>query len=345
MPAYKDSNGSWYYAYKKRDPVTGDWKNIKKRGFKTRREALAAEREAMSSGSSSSSTTFREMAKLWEDYTGASESVRTMHRQHFKYRFAEYMDMPVESLTKPILSRYRANLQKDERWSTTTKNSAITVIKGVLRFAHEIYDLPDYSSVLSHIKETDEEALQEMEVWTPEEFDQFIQAVDLPLYKILYSFMFWTGVRRGEAIALQKEDIGEHTATIRHSQITQKAGLKPTKTRRARTIQLDDKLFTQLQPLLKQPGNYVFGGEEGLSPDMVREYFRRGIKKSGVKEIRLHDLRHSHATWLINNGVNIVAVSRRLGHRDVSTTLNTYTHLLESSDNHMMEKINSFKNR
>ncbi|MBR5340655.1 MAG: tyrosine-type recombinase/integrase [Erysipelotrichaceae bacterium] len=54
----------------------------------------------------------------------------------------------------------------------------------------------------------------------------------------------------------------------------------------------------------------------------------REIKESGVKRIRIHDFRHSHATNLINDGVNIVAVSKRLGHSDITQTFNTYTHLL-----------------
>lgn len=58
--------------------------------------------------------------------------------------------------------------------------------------------------------------------------------------------------------------------------------------------------------------------------------------KSGVKKIRIHDLRHSHATILINNGINIVSVSRRLGHSDVNMTLKNYTHLLQKRDEEMM---------
>lgn len=343
MPAYKDKNGSWYYSYKKRDPVTGAWKNIKKRGFRTRGEARAAERKAMDAGSSSSSTTFREMVALWEDYADASDIVRSKHAEAFRYRFDKYMDKPIEALTKPVLSRYRAELAQDDRFSTTTKNTTITFIRGCLKFAHNVYDLPDYSSVLKTLKKSDEEAMAEFDVWTPEEFDQFVQYVENPLYALYFKFVFWTGCRRGEAIALQKSEVGDHTATIKYSQITQKAGLRPTKKRTSRTIKLDDILFEEIQPLLNEPGTYLFGGEAGLCPSQVRNYFQKAIAASGVKPIRLHDLRHSHASWLINNGVNIVAVSKRLGHKDVSVTLKTYTHLLESSDNDMIEKINSYK--
>ena len=84
----------------------------------------------------------------------------------------------------------------------------------------------------------------------------------------------------------------------------------------------------------------MFGGKTGLSVTTIDRYFKDAIKKSGVKPIRLHDLRHSHATILINNGVNIVAVSKRLGHASVEQTLKTYTHLLKDTNEGMMNKIN-----
>ena len=345
MPVYKDSNGTWYYTYKKRDPITGNWKNIKKRGFPTKREATQAERQSLVKYEAKSSITFREMVTLWETYNDVSAAVKQKHEEHFRIRFGKYIDMPLDALSKPILSRFRAEIANDDRFSTTTKNLTISYIRGVCKFAHDIYDIPDNSAVLTRLKQTDEEAMKEFDVWAPAEFDQFIKAVENPLYALFFTFLYWTGCRRGEAIALQKSELGDHTATIKYSQRTQAQGLKPTKKRRTRTIKLDDKLFTQLQPLINMSGPYLFGGDTGLSPNMITNYFKKGIEASGVKRIRVHDLRHSHATWLINNGVNIVAVSKRLGHKDVSTTLNTYTHLLESTDNNMMEKINAYKNQ
>lgn len=344
MPVYKDNKrGTWYISFQKKDPVTGKSKTTKKRGFRTRKEAVAAEREIFAGSGKTTKTTFAEIVSLWEDATQASALVRQKHHEHFEKRFP-YYDKPIESISKPILSRWRADLAQDESYSTTTKNRTISYVRAVFRFAHDIYDLPDTGQILKRLQTTDEEAMQEFEVWTIEEFDQFIQAIDHPVYSAYFSFLYWTGARRGEGIALQKSDVRDHEAVIKYSQRSQREGLKPTKKRNVRTVRLDDKLWDQLQPLLSLEGNYVFGGETGLSPNMIDVYFRKGIDKSGVKRIRLHDLRHSHATWLINNGVNIVAVSKRLGHKDVSTTLNTYTHLLESTDNQMMEKINTAKN-
>lgn len=73
----------------------------------------------------------------------------------------------------------------------------------------------------------------------------------------------------------------------------------------------------------------------------VYKVFEEGIKKSGVPRIRIHDLRHSHATMLINNGVNIVAVSRRLGHSDINITLKVYSHLLRKTEDEMVTTISN----
>lgn len=131
---------------------------------------------------------------------------------------------------------------------------------------------------------------------------------------------------------------------ISQTQLAQRLGVSKTAVHYwetgKRTIYAD-----QMQPLLKEPGKYLFGGDIGLSRDIIQSERVEAIKKAGVKPIRLHDFRHSHATWLFNNGVNILAISRRLGHKDLNTTLRIYTHLLESSDNEMMAKINAFKSR
>ena len=62
-----------------------------------------------------------------------------------------------------------------------------------------------------------------------------------------------------------------------------------------------------------------------------------------IKKIRIHDLRHSHASYLISKNVNIVAVSRRLGHTSIQTTLDTYTHLLKESNDKLLEVLEDLK--
>lgn len=343
MPVYKDTKrGTWYISYQQKDAVTGKSKTTKKRGFKTRREAIAAEKELILSPEHRSTVTVRDLIPIWEDTEEATEGTKEKHRQHFEKRLSKTLDMPIESLSRPFLSRLRADLAQDDRFSTKTKNLAISYLKSLLKYANDVYGIPTNYTTLKPLKKTDEEIIEEskkeLNVWTVEEFNQFIACVDHPVYNAFFRFLFWTGCRRGEAIALQKEDAHNKTVTFRYSQRLKRDGLKPTKTKVARTIAIDDDTWSRITSLQSE-GTYLFGGT-GLAPNPITYHFKKAIEQSGVKPIRVHDLRHSHATWLINSGVNIVAVSKRLGHKDITTTLNVYTHLLQSTDNDMMNKIN-----
>lgn len=84
---------------------------------------------------------------------------------------------------------------------------------------------------------------------------------------------------------------------------------------------------------------FIFGRKIPLAENTITRVKDRAIKKTGVKRIRLHDFRHSHASNLIANGVNIVVVSKRLGHSDINMTLSKYTHLLQKSDDELTENI------
>ncbi len=77
---------------------------------------------------------------------------------------------------------------------------------------------------------------------------------------------------------------------------------------------------------------FIFGSEKPLSRTSIERVKNKAIKMARIKKIRLHDFRHSHASNLIGEGMDIVAVSRRLGHSNIEMTLNTYTHLLKKND-------------
>lgn len=85
--------------------------------------------------------------------------------------------------------------------------------------------------------------------------------------------------------------------------------------------------------------NFVFGGKMPLSDQTLRRKFDDYAKKAGVKKIRIHDLRHSHASLLINKGQNILIVSKRLGHGDITQTLNTYSHLFPNAQKQIIDSI------
>ena len=339
-----DKRGTWYVQIKTKDPVSGKWHTRKKRGFLTKREAKQYETELTKSSEIPTSKTFLQIAAEWEISIQSSAASIRQHNEHFLIRFQSLKDEPIRSITRSDLIQWR-NWLAQSPFSTKTKNVTLTYVRAVFQYATDVYGYPDPARSLKNLKKTDREVMQEMEVWTPEEFNEFLACVDNELYRIYFDTLYWTGMRRGEAIALQCSDLSDGWINIHASQRDATTGLKPTKTKASRRIQIDDALNAELEKLKSvYKTGYLFGGETSLSPTQISRIFNAAIKKSGVKKIRLHDLRHSHATWLINHGVNIVAVSKRLGHASIEQTLKTYTHLLESTDNEMMKTINLEKN-
>lgn len=352
MIGYDEKRKTYFVKSNRKDQYTGKWKTTYKRGFKLKREAVEYETKLKSELNNttdlvSSNMKFSDMAKLWEDTIQSSPTSKRHHKEHFTKRFSDLYDKPIKSITKPQLIKWR-NMLGETDYATKTKNTCIGYVRSVFKFASDIYGLPNISVVLKNFKETKEEVMSEMQVWTVEEFNQFIDCVDNLLYKKFFSTLFWTGCRRGEAIALQCSDLNEsdHTIYIHASQRNTTTGLQPTKTGTNRHVRLDDVLYEQLLELKQEfKKGYLFGGEHAMTPTNIDRYFAKGIEKSGVKKIRLHDLRHSHATILINSGVNIVAVSKRLGHTDINQTLKTYTHLLKDTDEKMMSLIGALHSK
>ena len=346
MIRYDEKRKTYFVQFKYRDPYTNKQKIITKRGFKLKREAVEYESKLKLSKSSSTSNTnmtFKEMAAIWEDTIESSEISRRHHREHFEKRFSDLYNKPIKSITKDMLIRWKNSLGQED-YATKTKNTCISYVRSVFKFASDIYGIQNIGVVLKNFKNTQDEIMSEMQVWSVDEFNRFIECVDNPLYKLFFITLFRTGARRGEIIALQCKDLieADKSIYIHGSQRNTTTGIKSTKTGAKRYVRLDDDLFNQLLNLKHEfKKGYLFGGDSACTPTTIDRYFDDGIKKSGVKRIRLHDLRHSHATMLINAGVNIVAVSKRLGHSDINQTLKTYTHLLKDTDDKMMEYINS----
>jgi integrase len=174
-----------------------------------------------------------------------------------------------------------------------------------------------------------------------------------PEFAILLRVLAATGARRGEVCALQWTDVDldKRTLVIKHSIAKVADGVvqKDTKTHASRRIALDDATVrilrhyrTEIERRAKtirvkvRDDAYVFSpdpdGGLPLHPDLVSGRFRSLCRKLGITGVRLHDLRHLHATQLLAAGVPVRTVSGRLGHANASTTLNVYAHFLEASD-------------
>lgn len=346
MPVYKDKErGTWYVVINKRDPLSGKNKATFKRGFATKREAVTYEKERLLDGSySHTGATFREVLDQQIASADMTERSAKEKRSIMDLHFSDYVDMPIEKITKTNMLTWRGEL-KEKDLTVGTKNRFIGAVKSVFDFAENIYSVPNVSRTIKpfKVRSTDK---RDMDVWTPQEFSQFISCVKQPVFQAYFSLLYWTGCRRSEGAALCKEDVDLVNGTISINKNLSHQDLKfaPLKTSGSkRIITVDEKTMAMLKPLVEKADPYVFGGDYPACTSYVGKVFYTAIKESGVKRIRIHDLRHSHATFLINNGANIVAVSRRLGHSSIEQTLKTYTHLLEKSNDELMEIIEKSK--
>jgi len=184
-----------------------------------------------------------------------------------------------------------------------------------------------------------------MKFWTLKEFKRFIEFNDKPVSNLAFKILFWTGIRSGELMALTFKDINLKDKTINinktYTRLNKQDIINEPKTPKSkRVISISDSLCKDIEEYKSKLYDYkendrIFNFTKFfLTHEMIRV-----CKKSEVKQIRIHDLRHSHASLLIELGFTPLLISERLGHEKIQTTLNTYSHLYPNKGNIIANKL------
>ena len=174
----------------------------------------------------------------------------------------------------------------------------------------------------------------EMLFWTNEEFEVFIEAMESrPVGYTVFMVMYYTGLRVGELLALTPEDIDfdRHIISVNknYQRLNGKDYIYPPKTEAGyREVVMPKVLEACLKDYLSklydvQPTDRIFPYDRGW----VGRQMKYGCEHSGTQKIRVHDVRHTHASLLIDMGCTPLLVAKRLGHEKVQTTMDTYSHL------------------
>lgn len=200
-----------------------------------------------------------------------------------------------------------------------------------------------YKNNLSDVPRKKKRAAKtEMKFWTREQFEQFISVVDDPTYHALFTFMFYTGRRKGELFALTPQDVQTKSIKINKS-LTRKTrsdstyeitSTKAEKTQNipvCKVVQKEIASFEGLAP-------FYFGGDKPLASTTVKRIFDGYCKKAGVEIIRIHDLRHSFVSMLIHLGANLMVVADLIGDT-VEQVMKTYGHLYQEDKLNILSKI------
>ena len=183
----------------------------------------------------------------------------------------------------------------------------------------------------------------EMQFWTREEFEQFIKVVDNQTYKTLFSMLFYTGRRKGEVLSLSPQDISSKGIKFNKS-LTRKTldestyKITSTKTEKVATTPICEPLKKELQNYTVPEGRFFFGGDTPLTDNTIRRAFNKYCELANVKQIRIHDLRHSFVSMLIHLGANMTVVADLIGDTLQQVT-KTYAHLYEEDKQKIIQKI------
>lgn len=243
----------------------------------------------------------------------------------------DYMDWQLSILKKDFKYKYNTSLH--------------TAVVTMLNFAKIMYKIDN--NVASQVDGFKNNTIADLNVdyWTYEEFETFINVVDNDLYKLLFETLYYTGMRLGECLALNWKDIDKHyikiNKTITKELINGSRLITTPKTRTSiRKVKMNEYLEERLlfykeyskKIIGFEENTFIFGCHKPLSPTTVDRYMRKYCDKSGVKKIRIHYLRHSHASLLLSNGVPITVIQTRLGHSDPSITLKYYAHLMPNDE-------------
>jgi integrase len=292
----------------------------------------------------------------------ASSSFYDLNWIYTKYVIPFFTGKSLPKLKKADFAEWQTEL-----WAKTNPdnnryytNKYLTKIRSTLNtflsWCEETYDIPNLLKQIRKPKR--KEMKKEMQFWELDEFLKFQAVCDNVLWKTFFMSLFYSGCRVGEILAITDKDVvydGKKYSFLINKGLsrqhnTEKASYviqAPKTTTSNRTVLLPDVMTEQINEYLaykkelNQSGKFFFGGDAPIPQRTYQRYFAQYSDVAGLKHIRIHDLRHSHASMLIHLNVPITAISKRLGHSSVKMTLEKYAHCYASSDSDTIETINS----
>lgn len=358
---YQDKkSGKWYFVanlgYDEKGNSVRQWQ----RGFSTQKEAKTAYDEYMNNYSKTAIKTNSTMSyqEFYETYfepdykRSVGQSTFDNRKSSMRLHFAYFYKTKLKDINPTMLKKWQNKLS--EKYS----NAYIRNVYGAFQMSLDLaVKLGLVQSNIAKQVGNVRKAYQRIDFWTLEEFQKVIVTFNTSDYYEHFSFMFvWfmfmTGLRIGEAQALQWEkDINfeEKTLMVNKSMYYKSANefyIKEPKTKAGnRVIALDDDTIRYLSEWhtvqsKNAPSKYVLS-HNGIptNKSTASHIIERHSKLAGVHRIKTHALRHSHASLLISLGENALIVRDRLGHEDIETTLGTYGHLYPNTNRGVADKL------
>lgn len=344
MPVYRDEKTGKYYAKFYYVNWKGEKKQKLKRGFDRQKDAKEFERKFLEQFAKNPDISFETLYDKYMEYLALRTRESTlktregMLKNHVLPYFKNYAISDITSAT--ILEWQNSMLKKG--LSASYMHSINVYLKAIFNYAVEYQGLPKNpcNKSIGSLK------CKNVDFWTPEEYHKFIECCKNNIeYYTLFEILYYTGMRVGEVLALTLNDIDFKKCVIyvnkTYYRITGKDLINPPKTKGSeREVYIPQFLVDEIKEYVSHlykpaPDERLFNKR----PQYVRSILTDRAEKAGVKQIRVHGLRHSHASMLINLGANPLLVAKRLGHESPEITLKTYSHLFPTVQTDIVNKI------
>lgn len=353
MPSYKDKNNKWYCQFYYQDH-TGKRKKKFKRGFTFKRDAEAWERDFLERVQGSPEMTLQSLTELYLNDIKLNCKPVTYRTRESRCRMwivPYFGSRPINQIKAVNVKEWQNYLKKQtgrtgSRLSSGYIGTLHRELSALMNYAVKYYDLPknpckDAGNISGSRKRS-------MQFWTLEQYKKFIDTFDTAdPFRIAFDALYFCGMRLGELQALTISDIDFKAHTIKISKtfhiIAGEHITTTTKTAKGnRTIAINKTLESELRQHINRlykpdPGTRIFS----MTSSAYGKRLKKHAAAAGIPSIRVHDLRHSHASLLINMGISPLVISERLGHEKVSTTLDIYSHLYPAKQDELITLLES----
>ena len=336
MPVYKQiskltNKVTWYASFYYKD-WQGNRKRKKLSGFLTKKSAEKAERDFLTKQSLVPDVPFIVVVEAYLDSLQKRCKASTYSEQKTLIEFRiqpTFATIPINKITPVMIRKWQE--KKLAGLSLSTAKVTKSILSSIFNFAVKYYGLTQNPATLSGgVSSASKEKKKDIRFLTLDQFKQLQAVMNKRKYHVFFTLLFYSGMRKGEALAITPADIDTEKNIITvNKRIYHKTIDTPKSKAGYRKITMPPDIIAMLQDFIQalqpiEPHQRIF---ECIGYSSVNPQLAKYLKQAGLPKITVHDLRHSHASLLVEKGIDWLTIKDRLGHENIKMTIDTYSHL------------------